>query len=122
MSGVSPSTVSGARSRDIEFDVQVKEAIQFAVDRLEQIAWDRAAAHSDQLLMFLLKAHRPEVYNQATKTEHSGPGGGAIPVKAYVGFDPAEWGQHKPGDKTKTVDGDYVIVPESRPQIADSGG
>ena len=119
--GIAVQTVNAARKRDVEFDLQCQEAIQYAVEWLEQIAWDRAARHSDQLLIFLLKAHKPEVYNQATKNEHSGPGGGSIPVKAYIGFDPNQWNsQTKPGDEIQTVDGEYVVIPEERRQVVSS--
>lgn len=119
--GIAVQTVNAARKRDVEFDLQCQEAIQYAVEWLEQIAWDRAARHSDQLLIFLLKAHKPEVYNQATKNEHSGPNGGPIPVKAYIGFDPGQWNsQTKPGDEVQTVDGEYVVIPEERRQVVSS--
>lgn len=117
--GISPSAVHMARRKDAEFDLQCHDAMQMAIEHLEQVAWDRATKHSDQLLIFLLKAHKPEVYNQAVKTEHSGPGGGPIPVKAYIGFDPSKWNAStKAGDEVETVDGDYVIIPEERKQVA----
>lgn len=117
--GVSTAVVNTARKRDEQFDLQCQEAVQYAIEWLEQIAWERAAKHSDQLLIFLLKAHKPEVYNQATRTEHSGPDGGPIPVKAYIGFDPSKWGAHtKPGDEVETVDGEYVVIPEGQKQVA----
>ena len=37
--------------------------------------------YSDVLLIFLLKAHRPEKYRDNVRHEHSGPGGGPIPAK-----------------------------------------
>lgn len=119
--GVSVPSVNAARRRDPEFNLQVEEARQLAVDYLEQVAWDRATRHSDQLLMFLLKAHRPDVYNRATRSELSGPDGGPIPVKAYVGFDPAVWNnQARPGDEVETIDGDFAVIPEERAQVGSS--
>ena len=35
---------------------------------------------SDTLMMFLLKAHRPAVYRERPRVEHSGPDGAAIPL------------------------------------------
>ena len=119
--GVSVAAVNKARKNDVEFDVQCQEAMQYAVEWLEQVAWDRATRHSDQLLIFLLKAHKPEVYNRATRNELSGPDGGPIPVKAYIGFDPTKWNDHaQPGDQVQTIDGDFVVVPEERKQVVSS--
>lgn len=118
--GVSVTVVNNARRRDVEFDVQCQEAVQYAVEWLEQIAWDRAARHSDQLLIFLLKAHKPEVYNRATRNELSGPDGGPIPVKAYIGFDPTKWNGHVPGERVQTIEGDFVVIPEERSQVVSS--
>jgi hypothetical protein len=36
--------------------------------------------HSDTLLIFLLKSHRPGIYRETLRQEHSGPGGGPIPI------------------------------------------
>ena len=53
------------------------------MDGLDAEAWKRATeGASDRLLMFLLKAHRPDVYNPVRRTEISGPGeDGAIVVQ-----------------------------------------
>jgi hypothetical protein len=119
--GVSVQVVNAARNRDTEFEVQCQEAIQYAIEWLEQVAWDRAVRHSDPILIFLLKSHKPEVYNRATRNELSGPGGGPIPVKAYIGFDPSKWNSSvKPGDPVQTIDGDFVVMPEERKQVAGS--
>lgn len=119
--GIAVPVVSAARKRDVEFDVQCQEAVQYAIEWLETVAWDRATRHSDQLLIFLLKSHKPEVYNRATRNEHSGPDGGPIPVKAYIGFDPTKWNEHvQPGEKVQTIDGDFVIIPEERKQVVSS--
>jgi hypothetical protein len=55
------------------------EAIDDACDMLEAEAWRRAIEkNSDRLLMFLLKAHRPNKYKDRSAVEHSGDGGGPI--------------------------------------------
>ena len=41
-------------------------AMAEAIDRLEQIAYKRAYSYSDKLLMFMLQAHRPDVYRKDT--------------------------------------------------------
>jgi len=86
--GVSRSTLYRERGRNPEFDGLVLDAMDEAVDRLEMEAWSRAAegekrvrtettidakgrtviktteetVKSDTLLIFLLKAARPEKY------------------------------------------------------------
>jgi hypothetical protein len=37
--------------------------------------------YSDTLLIFLLKAHKPDVYNPPQKLEHTGKGGGVIELQ-----------------------------------------
>jgi len=78
------------------------EAIEVATDLLEGEARRRAIAgveepvyyrgevvgavrkYSDTLLIFLLKAHRPEKFREHHSMEHSGPDGGPIPVEQEV--------------------------------------
>lgn len=88
--GVSRSTFYRERARNDEFNELALDAIDAAVDRLELEAWNRAAegetrirtettidakgrtitkrieetVKSDSLLMFLLKAARPEKYRE----------------------------------------------------------
>jgi hypothetical protein len=58
-------------------------ALEDACDTLEAEAWERAKESSDRLLMFLLKAHRPDKYKDRAAIEHSGEGGGPL-VISYV--------------------------------------
>jgi hypothetical protein len=61
------------REDDPEFAKDWDEAEQTAVDKLEQIAFERATTDkSDRMLEILLKAHRPDRYVERYKTEHSG--------------------------------------------------
>jgi len=47
--------------------------------------------YSDTLMIFLLKAHRPEKYRESVKHEHGGAGGGDIVVQILSGAaDPRE--------------------------------
>lgn len=62
------------------FDAEWQDALDDALDLLEADAWRRARKSSDRLLMFLLKAHRREVYGDVMRQEVSGPGGAAIEV------------------------------------------
>lgn len=50
------------RRRDPDFAAKWDAALQSAVDRLEQAAYDRALQTSDTLAIFLLKTRRPELY------------------------------------------------------------
>jgi hypothetical protein len=61
---VSRQTVYEHRATDPEFAAAWQETLEEALDVLEAAAWSRAATSSDTLLMFLLRAHRPEVYRE----------------------------------------------------------
>lgn len=45
---------------------------------------ERTREYSDTLLMFLLKAHRPEVYRETVRSELTGANGGPIEQRAKV--------------------------------------
>jgi len=62
------------------FAAEWQEALDDALDLLEEEAWRRARKDSDRLLMFLLKAHRREVYGDWVRQEVSGPDGAAIDI------------------------------------------
>lgn len=62
--GVSRQAAYVARSQDPEFESQWLDAMAASVDELEEIAFQRAKLESDTLAIFLLKCHRPEVYNR----------------------------------------------------------
>lgn len=63
------------------------EAIRRARDGVEEPIYQRGEymgtirRYSDTLLIFLLKAHKPERYNPPTKQEHTGGDGGPLTVK-----------------------------------------
>lgn len=79
--GVPRRTVYNWRKKWSTFADEWDEAKDDAVDRLDAEAWKRAVdGQSDRLLMFLLKAHKPEVYNPINRQEISGAGGGAIEI------------------------------------------
>lgn len=60
--GVSRATAYGHKNTMPEFSELWENAEQEAVELLEAEAWKRARAKSDLLIMFLLKAHRREKY------------------------------------------------------------
>jgi hypothetical protein len=70
--GVGRTTAYRHRERDATFASAWAEAIEDACDELEAEARRRAKEGSDQLLMFLLKSHRPRVYRDAHRIEHAG--------------------------------------------------
>jgi len=80
LAGVSRMTVWRRRQADPEFDSAFIEAKELAVQTLEEIAYDRARAKSDLLMMFLLKAARPEMYREKYRYEHTGSDGKGIEI------------------------------------------
>lgn len=62
--GVQRKTVMRAREKSVEFARAWDEALEDSTDDLLRVARERAIARSDQLLMFLLKAARPETFRE----------------------------------------------------------
>lgn len=75
---ISREAAYSARANAPEFAAEWDSALEDAIDVLEATARQRAQASSDTLLIFLLKAHRPEKYRETTRQEISGPGGGPV--------------------------------------------
>jgi hypothetical protein len=69
VAGISRSVVYERRDSDPGFARRLREALDDGVDRLVETAWKRAEKKSDQLAVFLLKAHRPEVYGDRLKID-----------------------------------------------------
>lgn len=81
------------RGDDPEFAKAADHAIEEGTDKLEDVARQRAIAPedgSDTLLIFLLKARRPEAYRERHETKHVGPDGGAIPIQVIRYIEPAQ--------------------------------
>lgn len=70
--GISRKSAYAARNRSPDFARAWDDAIEDATDALEAIARKRACDSSDLLLIFLLKAHRPEKYRERHDVRHSG--------------------------------------------------
>ncbi len=62
--GVGRTIVYRHRQRSATFRARWDAALDEATDALEAVARQRAVAGSDALLMFLLRAHRPERYRE----------------------------------------------------------
>jgi len=60
--GVARSVVYDHRETYPEFRARFEQAYSESTESLEQIARDRAAKSSDVLLIFLLKARKPDMY------------------------------------------------------------
>ena len=84
LANVSTDCVYKTRAKDPEFAAAWDEALVKAVDALEETAHKRAHTTSDTLLIFLLKANRPEKYRETTKLEHSGKLDGNSNVVVYL--------------------------------------
>jgi hypothetical protein len=70
------------RSEDAAFRARWNDALAEGVDALEAAAVRRALRSSDSLLMFLLRAHRPEVFDRDHAiVREQGPPAGIVPVK-----------------------------------------
>jgi hypothetical protein len=65
--GIHRNTAYFERQNDPVFAKEWQEALDRGVDMLEDVAKKRAYDGSDTLLIFLLKAHRPERYRETTR-------------------------------------------------------
>jgi hypothetical protein len=65
MAGLARSTVYKWRREDVEFAAAWADCVEQGLDLLEDRAYQRAMKNSDQLLMFQLRARRPEVYGRS---------------------------------------------------------
>lgn len=97
---ISRAVAYAHRETDTEFAAAWEEALEMALDDAESEAWRRGVKgtisnrqydkdgklisatrqYSDTLLIFMLKAHRPEKYRETVRNEHTGASGGAIRV------------------------------------------
>jgi len=68
--GVTRQAVFYAYKRHPDFRVLYDEAKEQSIEVLEDVARKRATDSSDNLLIFLLKAMRPEVYREVVRNEN----------------------------------------------------
>ena len=80
--GIPRRTAYNWRGKWSTFSDEWQEALDDALDILEGKAWERAAQHSDRLLMFLLKAHRRDVYGDKQELDVTTDG---KPIRFVVG-------------------------------------
>ena len=67
---VTRQAVFYAYKRDPAFRALYEEAKEESIERLEEVARNRATTSSDNLLIFLLKSMRPEVYREVVRNEN----------------------------------------------------
>lgn len=86
--GVPRRTVYYWRKKFVTFRAEWDEAQEDACDILEGVAWERSTVgQSDRLLMFLLKAHRPERFKERSETDVNLGGQDGKPVRVVFGWD-----------------------------------
>jgi hypothetical protein len=73
--GIDRSTAYRHRQEDEDFAAQWLDAIQGSVDQLEAKAFAMALAGDSNLITFLLRCHKPEIYNPSTKVDAALLGG-----------------------------------------------
>jgi hypothetical protein len=68
--GIDRTTAYQYRRNSTEFAKRWKEAKSEAIELLEAKAWQRAQSTSDTLMIFLLKANKPNKYQDRSKIVH----------------------------------------------------
>lgn len=88
--GVSREVAYRHRDASLPFRAAWEEALADAIDGLEAVARKRALETSDTLLIFLLKAHRPELYRETQRHELTDAQGGPLTLRVEVVRDRGE--------------------------------
>lgn len=70
--GIDRAFAYKCRNQDPKFAQSWDEAIEVSIDVLAKIARDRAAQHSDKLLVFLLASYRPSVFGRKQQLDVNG--------------------------------------------------
>lgn len=70
--GISRQTAYEWRAADAAFAAEWDSQVQAGLDKLEQVAHQRAGETSDTLAIFLLKSKRRAVFGDHSSIEHSG--------------------------------------------------
>jgi len=78
--GCSRQTAYDNRKMDPKFAEEWDEAVTIAIEKLEMECVRRAHDYSDLLLIFLLKANKPNKYRETHRYEVSGPSGGPVEI------------------------------------------
>ena len=102
VAGIDRHSVRRLREQSADFAEAMNEAVAEAVELLEAEARRRAMNGSDALLMFLLRAARPETYTQGMLSQNAAAAGSMV-VKAYVGWSPDVWDEEEEGSSSADV-------------------
>jgi hypothetical protein len=86
--GISRMTAYRYRDADAEFAENWQYALQQSVDDLEAVAFKLASEGDSNLIQFLLRAHRPEIYKDTQRRELTGADG--RPLTGKIIFLPAK--------------------------------
>lgn len=86
--GVSRSTAYRQREADEAFAEKWNNAVAESVDELEAVAFKIATAGDANLIQFLLRCHRPEIYKETQRRELTGADG--RPLTGKIVFLPAK--------------------------------
>lgn len=90
--GVSRQALYKLRQEDENFAEEWDSAIEEGTDRLEDEAIRRAMGSSDTLMIFMLKARRPQKYKDRVENQLTGKDGGVLIVPG-ISKDLSEWEQ-----------------------------
>lgn len=66
---ISRQTAYRSRAENPDFAEAWKETLESALDELETVAFALAKRGDQQLLTWLLRSHRPQLYRETTRTE-----------------------------------------------------
>lgn len=102
--GLSSTSMRRLYRDDPEWAKRVDDAIEDGTDSLESVGIKRARSKSDLLMMFFLKAKRPNTYREQTSLVGKDGGPATIQIVSY-----------RDG---KTID----VTPHALPAIVDPGG
>jgi hypothetical protein len=82
--GLTRQAMYKARGTDAVFAAAWDDAVEIGTDVLEDVAVKRAKDGSDTLLIFMLKARRPEKFKERSHQELSGSGGSPLVPVIHV--------------------------------------
>jgi len=113
------------RKRDPKFKLAVEEAISVGIAELEKVAWSRATGEdgrppSDLMMMFLLKAHRPDMYRELSKkVEYGTVDGKPLQIQITAVDYRNAVSSLKPSEEVALLDSPAVITIETTEEFED---
>lgn len=89
IAGIAKSTAYKHRDENADFAAAWDDAVEAGIQALELDLRRRARESSDTAAIFLLKAHRPDVYRENKRTELTGANGGPVETRIVFGYEDA---------------------------------